>query len=968
MNNYFSNHIKIFSAEITLHKPIKDENIRVIHGTVSNLYFIDVDDIPENLRVLPYVPLAQTNIPRTLHHTRWARLYADSKEWLVYPYLNIISEDEMEREVLQTIRKRNYLLENPDIWNSSTMIIRLEKSPEEIYTLNYYINKQVVNNVKNNKRDTRADYLQHFLILNKRNQVIDLALSKINSLLDRKAPIYDLTDETNESMKNASLFKYQKQDIAWMRKIEHNVLTNNNVLNIEYPLVYSMLEDHCMIYNTSTAMHLSGPNASFRDIKHKYPLRYFGGNIVSETGLGKTIIALSRIFEDKPNRPLFTEHCHSCSYFFKRGASRGKFCSKPALPNQYYCKTHQHTSFLEKKPYNIINLDQFNINDYVVQNSPNKTILKTHCTLVLTPSQLCDQWIKEYYDKFDGSHNVILIATIEQYTNLSVSDILFADLIVMSYNVLLNPIFQASLSSYNDNHLSRSNLNKIQTTEEQKRFLILKGNMASFAGFLWRRIICDESHEILCNNKPKSVLGTINRLQSTFKWNISGTPFSRGISSFISQLSLCTDFDRVESLCVGEMTASEFLSLGFDDNLVEQCGVLYRRNTKKCVLDEVPTNIITEVTNLLEFTEQERVIYNGHLQGNGSKYSDFLLKLCCHTELFHQTREMVKKCKTLDEIQEVMLQYNKSCLTQEQRKCDQLEARIDTMIHTLLDIEENEQREQLKQNIAGCKRALTKSKKTIEEMKRTCTYLENAIHNLATVDACPICLEDFTTLPEVVITSCGHKFCWTCINELHKQQPHKFNCPNCKSKLSKDDVYVVRDTKEDNSQNPFTLQSIIGQTKSTKMGSIIHYIKTNTTPDDKIILFSQWEELLLKFCPYFEEHEIAYVHCHGNVYQRTRAIRKFQNDPNVKVILLSSNNAASGINLTSANKIIMLEPVYGTQQYRQSIEAQSIGRADRISQKRPIQVYRFIIKNTIEEDIIKNLVDENAMKRFTGLG
>jgi SWI/SNF-related matrix-associated actin-dependent regulator of chromatin subfamily A3 len=63
-------------------------------------------------------------------------------------------------------------------------------------------------------------------------------------------------------------------------------------------------------------------------------------------------------------------------------------------------------------------------------------------------------------------------------------------------------------------------------------------------------------------------------------------------------------------------------------------------------------------------------------------------------------------------------------------------------------------------------------------------------------------------------------------------------------------------------------------------------------------------------------------------------------------------HAASGINLTVANKIILLEPVYGTPEYRKDIETQAIGRADRIGQKRPIDVYRFIVRDTIEHETV----------------
>ena len=84
---------------------------------------------------------------------------------------------------------------------------------------------------------------------------------------------------------------------------------------------------------------------------------------------------------------------------------------------------------------------------------------------------------------------------------------------------------------------------------------------------------------------------------------------------------------------------------------------------------------------------------------------------------------------------------------------------------------------------------------------------------------------------------------------------------------------------------------------------------------------------------------------------RKRSIKAFQEDPKSRIICLSSENCASGINLTAANKIIFLEPVYGSKQRRIDIENQGIGRSARIGNKRPIEVIRFIIKDSIEEDI-----------------
>ena len=132
--------------------------------------------------------------------------------------------------------------------------------------------------------------------------------------------------------------------------------------------------------------------------------------------------------------------------------------------------------------------------------------------------------------------------------------------------------------------------------------------------------------------------------------------------------------------------------------------------------------------------------------------------------------------------------------------------------------------------------------------------------------------------------------------------------------------------------------------------------------DDKIILFSQWDELLHKVGNILTNQNIKLVYCNGSVYQRKRAINLFYKDPDTNLILLSSKNSASGINLTVANKIIFLEPIYGNQEYRKNVECQAIGRADRLGQTRPIDIHRFIIKDTIEQDIYNNCIDDGKIK------
>ena len=114
--------------------------------------------------------------------------------------------------------------------------------------------------------------------------------------------------------------------------------------------------------------------------------------------------------------------------------------------DELYCKEHSKTLFIDKRTTNFKNLDNFNLRDYittVVDNNGNtRQLFKTNANLIICPNQLCDQWVREYYDKFkQDSHSakrVLLIVTYDQYKNLSFGDILFADLIIVSYNFLLN--------------------------------------------------------------------------------------------------------------------------------------------------------------------------------------------------------------------------------------------------------------------------------------------------------------------------------------------------------------------------------------------------------------------------------------------------------------------------------------------------------------------------------------------------
>lgn len=221
-------------------------------------------------------------------------------------------------------------------------------------------------------------------------------------------------------------------------------------------------------------------------------------------------------------------------------------------------------------------------------------------------------------------------------------------------------------------------------------------------------------------------------------------------------------------------------------------------------------------------------------------------------------------------------------------------------------------------------------------------------------EMCSICINPITG-EDVGVTKCGHMYCFQCIKEMIQSNP---KCPQCMKPVKPNEIYMI--SFEDLSQKPTSDEikdkiSLINKV-GTKLANLIFYIKNSK---DKVIVFSQWDDLLKKVGDTLDTYGIHNVFCRGNIWTRDKAIRDFTMKDNIKVIMLSSASAAAGTNLTSAKKVILLEPVSGTYEYRKNTERQAIGRAQRTGQTEQVTVVRFIIKDTVEEEIFNDNIKED---------
>ena len=83
--------------------------------------------------------------------------------------------------------------------------------------------------------------------------------------------------------------------------------------------------------------------------------------------------------------------------------------------------------------------------------------------------------------------------------------------------------------------------------------------------------------------------------------------------------------------------------------------------------------------------------------------------------------------------------------------------------------------------------------------------------------------------------------------------------------------------------------------------------------------------------------------------QRQELVHRFQKDPDCR-LFITTNAGATGLNLQAANTVINVDLPWNP-----AVLEQRIGRAHRMGQKRPVQVYVLVTEETIEENLLATL-------------
>ena len=136
--------------------------------------------------------------------------------------------------------------------------------------------------------------------------------------------------------------------------------------------------------------------------------------------------------------------------------------------------------------------------------------------------------------------------------------------------------------------------------------------------------------------------------------------------------------------------------------------------------------------------------------------------------------------------------------------------------------------------------------------------------------------------------------------------------------------------------------------ESSKLNQCIEIIKGAISAGHKILLFSGYTSMLQIIERELKKEKIQYLKLTGQtkVGDRIKLVDEFNENEDIKVFLISLKAGGTGLNLIGADMVIHYDPWWNV-----SSENQATDRTYRIGQKRNVQVYKLITKNSIEEKI-----------------
>ncbi|KAK0718081.1 RAD5-like protein [Lasiosphaeria miniovina] len=417
----------------------------------------------------------------------------------------------------------------------------------------------------------------------------------------------------------------------------------------------------------------------------------------------------------------------------------------------------------------------------------------------------------------------------------------------------------------------------------------------------WRRVVLDEGHTIR-NAKTKAALAAC-QLEAESRWVLTGTP----IINNIRDLHSLVKFLRIK----GGIEQSEIFNMAIGRPLADG------DKRGEALLQTLMADICLRRRKDMKFVD---------------------LKLPAKTEYIHRIAFWADEKKKYDSLHSEA----KGALKEFQDKSKHgQKGRFQGVLEKLLRLR------QTCNHWTLCKERISDLLKLLEDQDivplnaENCQVLQMALQlAIESQEECPVCMESLT---KPVITHCKHVFCRGCISKVIEIQQ---KCPMCRAPLSEDKLLepAPEGSAEDEGQD------LDQDTKSSKTEALLKILQATMKKEgSKVIIFSQWTSFLTVIQRQLDEAGYTYTRIDGsmNTSRRDAAIRALDHDPNTRVMLASLSVCSVGLNLVSADTVILADSWWAP-----AIEDQAVDRVHRLGQTRPTTVWRLVMEGTVEERVL----------------
>ncbi|MGV3761421.1 DEAD/DEAH box helicase [Parapedobacter sp.] len=196
------------------------------------------------------------------------------------------------------------------------------------------------------------------------------------------------------------------------------------------------------------------------------------------------------------------------------------------------------------------------------------------------------------------------------------------------------------------------------------------------------------------------------------------------------------------------------------------------------------------------------------------------------------------------------------------------------------------------------------------------------------------------------------------IYSAYEKEFRDFICALSGEKLDKSPMHVLRGLTRLRQicNSPALLpDGMLNKAVSAKIELLKEQIE-DKAPYHKLVIFSQFVSMLHLIGEMLTEIGVCYVSLTGATRQRGKVVRTFQEDPKVRVFLVSLKAGGTGLNLTAAEVVYLVDPWWNP-----AVEEQAVDRVHRIGQNNNVVAYRLVTPNTVEEKVLELQATKNTM-------